>query len=53
MFRATLAEVFSSAQAVVVAFRNPLQDREATNTVYLAWGVKQQGKADGLADPVG
>ena len=41
VFRATLAGVFSSAQAHVVEFHNPLQDREATNTVYLAWGVKE------------
>jgi spermidine synthase len=40
-FRETLAGVFSSAQAHVVGFHNPLQDREATNTVYLAWGKKQ------------
>ena len=40
MFRATLAEVFSSAEAHVVRFPNPLQGREATNTVYLAWGAK-------------
>jgi spermidine synthase len=40
-FRETLAGVFSSAQAHVVEFHNPLQDREATNTVYLAWGKKQ------------
>ena len=40
MFRATLTEVFSSAQAHVVEFHNPLQNREATNTVYLAWGLK-------------
>jgi hypothetical protein len=33
--------VFSSAQAHVVEFPNPLQDREARNTVYLAWGVKE------------
>ncbi len=40
-FRAALAEVFSSAQAHVVEFHNPLQDRAARNTVYLAWGVKE------------
>jgi spermidine synthase len=40
-FRATLAGVFSSVQAHVVGFHNPLQNREATNTVYLAWEKKQ------------
>jgi spermidine synthase len=41
MFRETLAEVFCSVEAHLVKFHNPLQDREATNTVYLAWGLKQ------------
>jgi len=41
MFRATLTEVFCSVEAHLVKFHNPLQDREATNTVYLAWGVKE------------
>jgi len=41
MFRATLAEVFCSVEAHLVKFHNPLQEREATNTVYLAWGVKE------------
>jgi len=41
VFRATLAGVFSSTHAHVVKFHNPLQEREATNTVYLAWGVKE------------
>jgi len=41
MFRATLAEVFCSVEAHLVKFHNPLQDREATNTVYLAWGLKE------------
>ena len=40
IFRATLAEVFCSVEAHLVKFHNPLQDREATNTVYLAWGLK-------------
>ena len=31
-----LAEVFVEVSAEVVRFPNPLQDREATNTVYLA-----------------
>ncbi|GAA3738709.1 spermidine synthase [Spinactinospora alkalitolerans] len=35
-FTAVLAEVFADARAEVVAFPNPLQEREATNTVYLA-----------------
>jgi spermidine synthase len=35
-FAAALAEVFAEARAEVVRFPNPLQDREATNTVYLA-----------------
>jgi spermidine synthase len=35
-FTATLAEVFADVRAVVVSFDNPLQDRPATNTVYLA-----------------
>jgi spermidine synthase len=35
-FLATLGEVFVEVDAEVVAFANPLQDRPATNTVYLA-----------------
>jgi spermidine synthase len=35
-FAAVLAEVFVEVAAEVVSFPNPLQDREATNTVYLA-----------------
>ncbi|MDB1086420.1 spermidine synthase [Streptomyces sp. ACA25] len=35
-FEAALAEVFAESQAHVVTFPNPLQDREATNTVYVA-----------------
>ena len=35
-FGATLATVFSATQAHVVEFDNPLQDRKATNTVYVA-----------------
>jgi hypothetical protein len=31
-----LAQVFATAQANVVAFNNPLQRRESTNTVYVA-----------------
>jgi len=41
MFRVILAGVFSSVEAHLVRFHNPLQDREATNTVYLAWGLKE------------
>ncbi|MQA27906.1 MAG: spermidine synthase [Micromonosporaceae bacterium] len=35
-FTDTLATVFATAEAHVVAFPNPLQGRDATNTVYLA-----------------
>lgn len=35
-FTAVLAQVFATAQANVVAFNNPLQRRESTNTVYVA-----------------
>ena len=35
-FTAVLAEVFATAVAEVVRFPNPLQGREATNTVYVA-----------------
>ncbi|WP_181779148.1 spermidine synthase [Pseudonocardia pini] len=35
-FTRVLGEVFETADAEVVRFPNPLQDREATNTVYLA-----------------
>jgi len=35
-YLAALAEVFINVAAEVVSFPNPLQDREATNTVYLA-----------------
>jgi spermidine synthase len=35
-FTAVLAEVFAEAAAEVVSFPNPLQDRAATNTVYVA-----------------
>lgn len=35
-YQAVLAEVFVQVRAEVVSFRNPLQDREATNTVYVA-----------------
>jgi spermidine synthase len=35
-YLAVLSEVFADVAAQVVAFPNPLQDRSATNTVYLA-----------------
>jgi spermidine synthase len=35
-FSAVLGEVFADVRAEIVSFRNPLQEREATNTVYLA-----------------
>jgi spermidine synthase len=35
-YAATLATVFTDVRAEVVSFPNPLQDRDSTNTVYLA-----------------
>jgi spermidine synthase len=35
-FTVKLAEVFTEVRAEIVRFHNPLQEREATNTVYLA-----------------
>ena len=35
-YEALLAEVFVEVRAQIVSFHNPLQDRESTNTVYLA-----------------
>jgi spermidine synthase len=35
-FMAALREVFSTAQSHVISFPNPLQNRQATNTVYVA-----------------
>ncbi len=35
-FKAVLADVFADVAAQVVGFHNPLQEREATNTVYVA-----------------
>jgi spermidine synthase len=35
-FRAKLAEVFATSKAAVVTFYNPLQDRDATATIYVA-----------------
>ena len=37
-FTAILAQVFATARAHVVRFPNPLQGRDATNTVYVATG---------------
>jgi spermidine synthase len=37
-FKAALADVFATSDAHVVSFDNPLQDRDASNTVYI--GVK-------------
>jgi spermidine synthase len=37
-FKAVLASVFATSNAHVVTFHNPLQDRDASNTVYI--GVK-------------
>jgi spermidine synthase len=36
-FTARLAEIFAKARAEPVSFHNPLQNREFTQTVYLAW----------------
>lgn len=36
VYAAVLAQVFADVAAEVVTFANPLQEREATNTVYLA-----------------
>jgi spermidine synthase len=38
VFKAALAGVFATSEAHVVTFHNPLQDRDASNTVYI--GVK-------------
>lgn len=35
-YQAVLAEVFADVRAEVVSFHNPLQGRDATNTVYIA-----------------
>jgi spermidine synthase len=35
-FKAVLAEAFADVEAEVVSFHNPLQEREAANTVYIA-----------------
>jgi hypothetical protein len=35
-FNAKLGEVFSTTKAEVVSFHNPLQDRNATATIYVA-----------------
>ena len=38
-----LAGVFADVRAEVVRFPNPLQDRDATNTVYVARGAPPGG----------
>lgn len=35
-FKAVLAEAFADVEAEIVSFHNPLQERNATNTVYVA-----------------
>lgn len=35
-YKAALAEVFPTVETKIVTFHNPLQEREATNTVYVA-----------------
>jgi hypothetical protein len=35
-YQAALADGFATVRADVVSFANPLQDRESTNTVYVA-----------------
>jgi hypothetical protein len=35
-FKAVLAEAFVDVEAEIVSFHNPLQERDATNTVYVA-----------------
>jgi spermidine synthase len=47
-FKAVLASVFATSDAHVVTFDNPLQDRDASNTVYI--GVKA-GLSTGEAIP--
>lgn len=39
-YLAVLSDAFSDVSAEVVRFPNPLQDREATNTVYVAQGMR-------------
>lgn len=47
-FLATLRQAFGAVRAEVVTFPNPLQDREATNTVYIASGARPlSGPGDG------
>jgi spermidine synthase len=40
-FQASLAEVFAGCEARVVRFHNPLQSRDAANTVYVARAARQ------------
>jgi hypothetical protein len=36
-FAASLANIFAKTGSRVVTFRNPLQNDEASNTIYAAW----------------
>jgi spermidine synthase len=42
-YHALLAEVFAMVRAEIVSFHNPLQGREATNTVYVATAAPSRG----------
>ncbi|GAA2527366.1 spermidine synthase [Pilimelia columellifera] len=46
-FSDALSEVFAETAAHVIAFPNPLQDREATNTVYVATLAEPPGAVKG------
>jgi spermidine synthase len=48
-FTGVLAGVFRTAEAHVVTFPNPLQGRQAANTVYVATGPAVSGPAAGAA----
>jgi spermidine synthase len=50
-FGATLASVFPISEAHVVTFYNPLQDRDASNTVYVAAKSDLPMEATGAAPP--
>jgi spermidine synthase len=43
-FAAKLADVFATSRAEVVTFHNPLQDRDATATIYIARTARMPGK---------
>jgi spermidine synthase len=51
-FGVTLAGVFQAAQAHVVTFYNPLQNRDASNTVYVAVKSDLPTEATNVASPV-